>query len=298
LLGGLNGSAVYIYTEGEPALDRLKELAAMLPYRLDPTTSTPSFAINVDFMNNIFLETGFDDGTQLLARLHRLRPSLERRGPRRVRLLIVDSIAWLFRDLLGDKNDPKKRDPESDNNNTSQISGDSSEKPNLVGAPPSINSLSDRTELLFQISSLLRMYADEFNLVVMVTNQIMDAVNGNGASSGHTGALLLHSSGREVIPALGLAWANCVNTRVFLSKETIGARGATKIVERGPPGAGMQRAIAAGMASLPQFAPQLRHMQIVFSPTLPPGKCAYVVEKTGVRGIHPNAVHAAPEDQN
>ena len=35
----------------------------------------------------------------------------------------------------------------------------------------------------------------------------------------HTGGLRLVTSGREVQPALGLAWANCVNHRVFLSRE-------------------------------------------------------------------------------
>jgi hypothetical protein len=274
----------------------------MLPYRLDPSI-TPSLPPNLDLMNNIYIEKSFNDGAQLLARLHQLRPSLARKGPRRVRLLIIDSIAWLFRDLLGGAFDKKTKKKEEGNNDGGAEGGDSDQEEAAAGRVvepglPSIDSLSDRTELLFQISSLLRKYADEFNLVVVVTNQIMDAVNSDGAATGHTGGLFLHSSGREVIPALGLAWANCVNTRVFLSKETIGARAAMKIVEKGPPGPAMQRAIATGAATLPQFAPQLRHMQIVFSPTLPQGKCAYVVETTGVRGVHPAAVHAAPEDQN
>lgn len=29
----------------------------------------------------------------------------------------------------------------------------------------------------------------------------------------------LTSSGRQVLPALGLAWSNCVNTRLFVSRE-------------------------------------------------------------------------------
>ena len=32
-IGGLNGSAVYIFTEGKPPIDRLKELSTILPYR-------------------------------------------------------------------------------------------------------------------------------------------------------------------------------------------------------------------------------------------------------------------------
>lgn len=39
------------------------------------------------------------------------------------------------------------------------------------------------------------------------------------------------SSGRRVIPALGLAWANCVNTRIFLTRKqevTIGKKNQRK----------------------------------------------------------------------
>lgn len=28
-----------------------------------------------------------------------------------------------------------------------------------------------------------------------------------------------YSSGRSVIPALGLSWANCINTRIFLTRD-------------------------------------------------------------------------------
>ena len=35
----------------------------------------------------------------------------------------------------------------------------------------------------------------------------------------HTGGLQLLSKGREVQPAVGLAWATCVNHRLFLSRD-------------------------------------------------------------------------------
>lgn len=244
-------------------------------------------------MNNIFLESGFEDGAGLLARLHRLRPILERSGPRKVRLLVIDSIAWLFRDLLTGEE--------------SSVAGSS------AGGAPGIEALSSRTELLFQISALLRKYGDDFNLAVVVTNQIMDAftdkntnsnANGQlhtnnasgGVAAGHTAGLKLCSGSREVIPALGLAWANCVNTRVFLSKETTGSQGATRILHVGPVGPALQRAIAAGAAPPPSVHSQLRHIQIVFSPVLPQSKCAYVVDQTGIRGLHPSEVQPAMEN--
>ena len=45
----------------------------------------------------------------------------------------------------------------------------------------------------------------------------MDTLEGNAASR-HTGGVPLMSGGREVVPALGLAWANCVTMRIFLSR--------------------------------------------------------------------------------
>lgn len=79
-----------------------------------------------DPMDNIFIETGFDSGTDLVQRLMRLRPLLERSSPvspRRVRALVIDSIAHLFRDV-------------GDNGGIDQLAG--------------------RMEVLFKISSLLR----------------------------------------------------------------------------------------------------------------------------------------------
>ena len=109
---------------------------------------------------------------------------------------------------------------------------------------------------------------------------------GPRAGGSHTAGLALTSSGRAVVPALGLAWANCVNARVFLSKDA-GPGGHSRVMYDGGPSAAMHAAVAAGAARPPPSAPQLRHMQIVFSPVLPQRRCAYVVETTGVRGLLP-----------
>jgi len=74
-------------------------------------------------MASIYVETGYDTGQDLMDRLCRLRPLLAGALPKRVRTLVLDSIAYLFRDM-----------------------GDS------VG----VDQLSGRMELLFRISALLR----------------------------------------------------------------------------------------------------------------------------------------------
>ena len=120
--GGLGGSAVYLYTEGEPAMRRLRELAAALPLRAPPG----ALAALPDPTANVFLEKGVRSGEELLAALGRLRQLLlrQREGPRPVRLVVVDSVGHVFRGELGDRA------------GTAELAG--------------------RTELLFRLSALLR----------------------------------------------------------------------------------------------------------------------------------------------
>ncbi|PRW56306.1 DNA repair XRCC3-like protein [Chlorella sorokiniana] len=292
--GGLDGAAVYVYTEGEPAMRRLHQLARWLHLRYPPE----ALAALPDPTANIFVEKGIDNGSELLRRLQRLRGLLDQQRraaaaaraagsgsgsggtvagrasgagaapsgcTRPVRLLVVDSVAHVLRDM-----------------------GDS------VGA----SELAGRTELLFKISALLRRYADEYGLAVLLVNQIVDSVTDSRRSAlalpahprpaakntGHTGSLRLVSLGREVVPALGLAWANCVNTRLFLSRcATFG--GSEPARYYGAPSAAAQAAAAAGDGAAGGSAPALRKLQIVFSPHLPQRECYYVVEATGVRGL-------------
>ena len=94
-----------------------------------------------------------------------------------------------------------------------------------------------------------------------------------GPACKHTGGLRLLSSGRELVPALGLAWANCVNTRLFLSRTEV--------------------TIANPYCQPPQMLPNttapaslpLRYMQVVFSPCVPQDTCLYVVAQNGLQGV-------------
>ena len=70
----------------------------------------------------------------------------------------------------------------------------------------------------------------------------------------------LQTSGRLVKPALGLAWSNCINTRIFLS--------------RAP-----DELYQGGAQST------LRCMQIVQSPSLPSSYCYFTVSGSGLKGL-------------
>lgn len=96
--------------------------------------------------------------------------------------------------------------------------------------------------------------------------QVTDVLEESSLQTAQTSGMRLSSGGRDVAPALGLAWSNCMNMRVFLSK-------------------GPEQWYDQGMGST------LRCMQIVFSPMIPQSYCYYTVTRDGVKGLS----NAAPE---
>ncbi|KAJ1387659.1 Rad51/DMC1/RadA [Sesbania bispinosa] len=145
-----------------------------------------------------------------------------------VRVIVVDSIAALFR---------------SDFDNT-------------------YLDLKERSSLFFKISGKLKSLAKRFGLVVLVTNQVVDFIE--GSSDIRIGNFTeLYSSGRRVCPALGLAWANCVNSRLFLSRDE-------EVDEDG--------------GVYPRSKTR-RRLGVVFAPHLPESSCEFVVRGEGVFGV-------------
>ncbi|KAG2500277.1 hypothetical protein HYH03_001855 [Edaphochlamys debaryana] len=78
----------------------------------------------------------------------------------------------------------------------------------------------------------------------------------------------LVTGGRRVQPALGLAWANCVNARLFAAKHD---------------------ALGNGV---------VRSLQVVFAPHLPHSYCCFTVAVDGVRGVDDEAEPAEPQQAN
>jgi replicative DNA helicase len=106
---------------------------------------------------------------------------------RNVRLVIVDSIAALLRYEYG--------------TGTSQMV--------------------ERSRVLFSQANQLKQIADQLQVVVVVINQVSDYIDDS--------RLVLSdfaSHKKRVVPALGLAWSNCVNSRLLLSKTRSTYRGA------------------------------------------------------------------------
>ena len=140
---------------------------------------------------------------------------------------------------------------------------------------------SQRGKTLNAIAKELKQLAGVFQLAVLITNHVVDRVTSlstdYGASKPHEARqgnlAVMISSGRAVLPALGLGWSNCVNTRLVVSR----------LHSSTAPGGSM------GMPAL-TGKPHLRRLHVQLAPHLPFQECYYVVEGLGVRG--------AEDDQN
>lgn len=224
-LGGLIGSTIYVNTECAFPLRRLNQMVSTF-------SSTVEEIVVGNPCDDIYV-TECHDAPHLLIVLdnaEKLIRSSTTRLP--VKLLVIDSIASLFRSQFN--------------------------------CTPT--DMINRSALFFRIAGRLKELAFRFGLVVIVTNQVVDFIGSEtslaGFKVGDVGKFF--TSGRRICPALGLAWANCVNTRVFLSKC---GDGETALFEDGTP---------------------MRKCEIVFSPHLPHASCLYGIKRDGVSGVTPS----------
>lgn len=138
-----------------------------------------------------------------------------------VKLIVIDSIAFPFR---------------------SAASGEHS----AFSDPSALH------RALFHVGHILGKIAAEFNVSVIVTNQMTTRVS--PAGDGAFGA-------SELVPALGDSWAHCVGTRVILRAPTV----------------------PSVAFSNDNGAAQLRYAELVKSPTELWGDCSFLVCGAGVR---------------
>ena len=267
-MGGLDGAAVYVHTEGRAPLTRLKQLVERHPkireFFVRHPEKTKRGDETHDFFNHVYVVETLDDPDGLWTALTSVDALLkwegrgggggkERRAfaprtlesrtldvPKKIKLIVVDSVSSPFRE-----------------DDASAARGAAA-----------------RAHALARIAALLREYAHRYDLCVVVTNHVVDVVEDGDAVPGETRAARvsasasrrrrqrrlfgpsgeMSSSGRRVAPSLGLFWANCVNTRMFLSR-TCGAAG-------GGFGGGKEKGESGAR----------REASIVFSSHLPPSR--------------------------
>ena len=130
--------------------------------------------------------------------------------------------------------------------------------------------LKRRSEMFFNISGTLKGLANKYGLAVVVTNQVVDFI---GPHDGVNGVRLgnlesLDTSGRRVSPALGLAWAHCINSRVFLARH--------------------EQSIEVDIRNAPSTSicsQTHRTFHLVFAPHLAYASAEFVIKKEGIVGV-------------
>ncbi|KAK9055236.1 hypothetical protein SSX86_026318 [Deinandra increscens subsp. villosa] len=234
-LNGLAGSSLYLYSEFPFPNRRFNQLVES--FRSSHPILFASYRDPRDYIFTRDCQTAHDLLDVLLLLESRLKNPKETRLD--IKLIVIDSIAALFRS-------------EFENN---------------------ARDLRRRSSLFFKISSVLKSHANRFGIAIVLTNQVVDSIdNGEGASGVRIGNLeRLYTSGRRVCPALGLSWANCINSRLFLSMHEV-IEGAEN---------GLPDADYSGFVN----RRKRRELHVVFAPHLPYSSCEFVIRKEGVFGV-------------
>ena len=168
-----------IYLNSESALPSSRLTQIMEAYKLKHPW-TKSF----EFRDSIFIEQLKDLDNQQEVIFEKLPQILA--AQKNVKLLIIDSIAALLR----------------------------------VEYTNSSEDMKARSVFLANLSIHLKKLSDAYGMPVVVMNQVSDAFQ-DASDESYAKYQLSQtriSSGKAKIPALGLFWSHCINTRIFLTR--------------------------------------------------------------------------------
>lgn len=239
--GGLGGSALFINTEGNTSsILRLQEM-----YQQRKKEGGIFALTENQVLNNVLFATATSAEDFWVTIGEKVPNLLVAKG--NVRLIVIDSIASLFRGEFVTTTAKKHE----------QV--DEKEEEYYV---ESENSLLNRNGWLFGVASILKRIASQYNCLIVISNQ----VSFNVAS-------------RELKPALGLVWSNCVSHRYMLEFS-------------GPPesdeGNGAPGAIAKenNKTIIIHRPSRKRRIRVCFSSVLPETlSCTYLIMKSGFVGV-------------
>jgi len=181
--GGANGASVYLCTEDVP-LKRLKQIAQGYSQRYE-------WAKDFDFLQNIFIES-VPELEQFQRAIFEILPRML--SEQEIRLVVIDSLGAVLRTEF------------------------------------EANEMSERAALLFRIGAHLAKLSSQYACPILVVNQVSDAFLPEYMNSSrqpfdslignYTSKNAVRSSGRMCLPTLGVSWAHCINTRLFVTRES------------------------------------------------------------------------------
>ena len=289
--GGLQAGALYICTEELP-MTRLHTFGETFlkryPYIQE---QQPDY----NFLNHISIKK-INSAMEMEELIMKSLPSMLSRQQNQgtpIRLVVVDSITAVFRLEVNQRKGGRRggenehgnenRDGNVRNRSGSNYNGirvkEEEKSENLSQSQRSFSQTENEEQDYFpsqektyshvdllRLGGELKRIAEQFSLVLVVTNQVTDAFLPSPSSPLPDWARI--SSGKPVIPALGLSWSSVPSTRLFLTRSarTHSAGGAA----------------AQDARSGHQVA---RYLHVAFCPYAEKVTVPFVVENGGVRGV-------------
>ncbi|OAQ24970.1 P-loop containing nucleoside triphosphate hydrolase protein [Linnemannia elongata AG-77] len=287
-MGGLDGSVVWLSTEGKFPYNRLESMISQFVEK--HRDDVPDMDADI-IRENIYYDSMADQETQLHIFNYQLpilvhdtylnqeddddkeenqeeeQPSVLRKKP--IKLIIIDSITNNFRSEL------------TVGNSAPDQAGNQGSKAGFR------SSILQRSADICEIGLRLRTLADQYGLAVVCVNQVTDVIAAD--STFHPPPLsfrpllqtrdfppAFYETGKMKKPALGLVWENTINARLVLQRTRLPdpyeTDGYAQSASREPP-----RTLSV------VFAPWSGHNRS--SDPSQPGHCWYKIDETGVVGI-------------
>jgi len=142
----------------------------------------------------------------------------------------------------------------------------------------------EKTKVLWDYANQLKEISSRHSVAIVVVNQVTGLFANTSSPGGpiYTNSYLQSlrytstTSSGHTVPALGLAWANFVNTRIILSRTTC-------FIPK-------KRKIEASGSREPHQGPGehkevVRKMKVVLSPCIPESECFFVVNNSGIQSL-------------
>ena len=267
-LGGLGGGALILHTDSadfSSPMKRLTSLAQQFASRHAALGATTGQLLERIWVMQI------DEHEELWNVVHTRLPALLEQDS--IRLIVLDSIAAPFRT--------------------------SAEEAMAADLAPRAAAHAERAQQLLRLAARLKQISDAYNVAVPVTNQVsdkpIDARQRVGAAPWEL-ATCPAPDGPVRVPALGLSWAGCVNSRLLLSRrDAPGAAGHdqqnsvassnTRLVR--PRHDCVDTSMEPEKAVTPSASSSayVRHLRVAWSPRLPSGRSMrFEVRECGLVG--------------
>jgi DNA-repair protein XRCC3 len=242
--GGLCGGAIYLHGDTAscaPALKRLDTLAEAFAERHQDIGATAHRVKEMVYVMQV------DSPDELWKIVHEKVPTLA--AQTHIRLLVIDSVGGLYRTAA--------------------------DEAAAASGQQRASAQAERAQHLMRLAARLKQLSSQYSLAIVVTNQVSDkplsSESRRTAAPWELGPCISSADGQSVrVPALGAAWACCVNTRIVLTRTPVLATG--REYESGGAGAG-------GRSSWH------RQLHVAWSPRVAETSVAFEVRDEGLVGL-------------